>query len=393
MPSGLPRDLRVLFVTYTVPWRPRYGGALRCHGVIKELAKRCDLHVAFAGNDPAAVEAFLAWSDESDVTRHTLTPDPGWQSVADGRASITTKAILDKGKYYGALQQLAQDIQPQVIWHFEVQSLRRTGLLHPRLTVLDYCDVRWWKQRRLAQQASGGARIQGLLKAAVLHLDDVQLALRVRHSVVASPAEVRLLRPARNVSALPNGFDFPATLPPVSRESKRLLFYGSLFYKPNEDGVRWLCREVWPLIRAQDPEAQLDVVGLGKEALSDIIGMPGVTFHGFVDDLDAMIAQAAALVVPLRVAGGTRIKILEAWAKGLPVVSTTIGAEGLAAQDGITALLGDTPEAFAARCLTVLGDAEMRQRLAVSGYEHGRRTYDWSVIGLSIEELLGKLSE
>jgi glycosyltransferase involved in cell wall biosynthesis len=214
--------------------------------------------------------------------------------------------------------------------------------------------------------------------------------LRVRHSVVASPAEINLLWPARQVSALPNGFDFPAAAPSPSPISHRLLFYGSLFYSPNADGIRWMCREVWPLVKGRRPHAQLDVVGLGHEALADLADAPGVTFHGFVEDLDAPIRQAAALVVPLRVAGGTRIKILEAWAKGLPVISTTIGAEGLAACDGESVLLGDTAEAFADRCVDILDDIGLRRRLALAGYEHGRSKFDWSVVNRAIDRVLAE---
>ena len=76
--------------------------------------------------------------------------------------------------------------------------------------------------------------------------------------------------PRGHVSVLPNGFDFPAAAPPPSPISNRLLFYGSLFYRPNADGIRWMCREVWPLVKARRPDAQLDVVGLGQEALADL---------------------------------------------------------------------------------------------------------------------------
>lgn len=386
------RRPRVLYVTYTVPWNPRYGGALRCFGVIRALAACCDLHVAFAGDDPGSREAFMTWSAPANLTRHALLANNGWDNVSDRSASRSVQAAVGKGKYSGALKALWHALEPDIIWYFEVETLRRTTLLRNVPVVLDHCDVRWRKQMRQAQLETGRNRWQALFKAGLLRVDDLQLSLRVRHSLVASPDEVSLLWPARGVSVLPNGFDFPLTAPQPSANSNRLLFYGSLFYKPNADGVRWLCQEVWPLILARRPDARLDVVGLGHEALADLTRTPGVTFHGFVDDLEVLQRQAAALVVPLRVAGGTRIKILEAWAKGLPVVSTTIGAEGLAAQDGVTVLLGDAPEAFAARCLTVLEDGNERQRLAVAGYEHGRSRYEWSVIGLEIENLLLRFS-
>jgi len=380
---------RVLYVTYIVPWRPRYGGALRCSGVIQGLAARCDLHVALASDAAPEIEAFLTWSAPSNVTRHVLSPVPRWDGVDDGRASRTIRAAIGRGKYHSALQQLERTLRPDIVWFFEVEVLRRTGLPSNAPAILDHCDVRWRKQLRLAHLETGAGRSLAFLKAALLRLDDAQLAMRVAHSLVASQEEVRLLWPARSVSVLPNGFHFQSTAPSRLSDNHRLLFLGSLFYRPNADGVRWLCREVWSLVRARLPAATLDVVGLGQETLTDLMAIPGVTFHGFVDDLDGLLSQAAALVVPLRIGGGTRIKILEAWAKGLPVVSTTVGAEGLAAQDGVTALLGDTPATFAANCVAILEDRELRQRLTAAAYDHGRRWFDWTAVWHSLDPIIG----
>jgi hypothetical protein len=358
--------------------------------VISGLVQRSELHVAFAGDDPESVEAFATWAAPGNLTRHVLVAGTGWNRVDDWRASRSVEAALGRGKYCANLQRLTERLQPDVVWYFEVEALRRTGLPVHGSTVLDHCDVRWRKQLRLAQLRTGLPGGWALAKAALLRLDDVQLAMRVKHSLVASPAEVGLLWPARAVSVLPNGCAFPATAPPVTADSNRLIFYGSLFYGPNVDGIRWMCREVWPLIRRHRPDARLDIVGLGHEALAELADVPGVTFHGFVGDLDAIIRQAAALVVPLRVGGGTRVKILEAWAKGLPVVSTTVGAEGLGARDGESLLLGDAAKAFATRCVHVLENADLRRRLAAAGYEHGSRKFDWSVIHAGIEDVLGQ---
>lgn len=384
---------RVLYVTYVIPWRPRFGGALRCYGVIRGLAECSDLHVAFASSDLGAIEAFQSWPAPTNVTRHVLSPSPGWEMVDDRHASRTFRAAIGRGKYGSALRKLELEIQPDIVWYYEVGSLRRTSLPRFATTILDHIDVRWRKQMRFAKVEKGPRRQRSLLKAALLRIDDVQFALRVGHSLVASPNEVDLLWPAHTVSVVPNGYDFPATPPPKRPESQKLLFFGSLFYAPNADGVRWMCQEVWPLVLAQKPDAQLDIVGLGLEALPDLIQTPSVNFHGFVDDLNVMIEQAAALVVPLRVGGGTRIKILEAWAKGLPVVSTTIGAEGLAAEDGVTLLLGDTAEIFAAQCFDCLEDPDLQYRLAAAGYKHCRQMFDWQIVNSAISMVLDRCSQ
>ncbi len=371
---------RIVYVTYTVPWNPRYGGAIRCRGIIEGLAEQSDLHVAFAGSTPSDIETFLKLPVPNNITRHVLLPNPGWEGVDDWKGSRTINAYVGLGMYRRSFINLIKVIKPDLNWYFEVESVRRTAVLRGVPTVLDYCDLRSRKQMRQSRYEAGLKQVAGIAKAMLLHLDDVLIATRFTRSVVASPDEIGLLWPMRNVTVLPNGYYFPSSPPPISAGCQRLLFYGSLFYKPNKDGVRWLCREVWPLIIDQMPEAQLDIAGLGGEGMSELSNIPGVNVLGFVDDLDPLIRQSAALVVPLRVGGGTRIKILEAWAKGLPVVSTNIGAEGLSIQDGKTGLIGDTTEEFAGQCISILQNATIRNQLASAGYEYGHQNFSWEII-------------
>ncbi len=392
MVASLERPPRILYITYTVPWNPRYGGAMRCLGIIEGLAKRSELHVAFAGDNPADIEAFLSWTAPECISRYALTQDTSWDGIDDWQASRSFRATRGKGKYYQAFTELVDILQPDLIWYFEVEALRRTGAANLKSAVLDHCDVRWRKMLRSARQASGLHRIVSIAKAGVLRFDDVILSLRFRQSLVASPEEVGALLPARSITVLPNGFSYPERLPSRREPSLRLLFYGSLFYKPNSDGVRWMCRDVWPLVKARCADAQLDIVGLGGENLSDLAGIPGVTLYGFVGDLDAMIRQSAAMILPIQWGGGTRIKILEAWAKGLPVISTSAGAEGFLDQTDKSMLIGDTPVEFADNCLLLLENLMRGQQLAEAGHEYGRRNFDWPSVHSVLYEVLYELA-
>lgn len=275
---------------------------MRCYGIIEGLAARGELHVVFAGNSPSDIRSFLHDEIDLQLERHVLEPGRGWENVDDWHASKSIRSAFGRGKYHHALRQLVREIAPDVVWYFEAESVNRTYPVRAIPTVLDHCDVRWRKKLRLAR-LENDHQARGVGKAMFLRLDDIRLSFLMGHSLIASADEVGLLWPVKNVSVLPNGYDF-SRVPLVPQASHRLLFYGSLFYQPNADGVRWMCREVWPLIKARNPEAQLDIVGLGHEALADLGDIPGVTFYGFVDDLDVMMRQSAALVVPLRVGGG-----------------------------------------------------------------------------------------
>jgi glycosyltransferase involved in cell wall biosynthesis len=146
----------------------------------------------------------------------------------------------------------------------------------------------------------------------------------------------------------------------------RLLFVATLGCYPNADGAVFLCREVIPALRQlTGREVHVDMVGSGATDSVRALGEEaGVHLHGYVDNLDEYYASADVAVVPLRTGGGTRIKILEAFAYGVPVVSTSLGAEGLEAVPDEHLLLGDTPEAFARACLRIKDDSAFAKALA-----------------------------
>jgi glycosyltransferase involved in cell wall biosynthesis len=147
-----------------------------------------------------------------------------------------------------------------------------------------------------------------------------------------------------------------------------LLFVGSLTYEPNIDALEWFAAEVLPAVRRAVPGAVLRIVGQGRSPrVERLAGVPGVELVGEVTSVSPELARASVSVVPLRFGGGTRIKILEALAHGVPVVSTTIGAEGLGLRHGEHALLADTSTEIAAACVCLLDDPAEGVRLAERG--------------------------
>jgi glycosyltransferase involved in cell wall biosynthesis len=198
---------------------------------------------------------------------------------------------------------------------------------------------------------------------------------------VASPRDRDRLvgRLGCRVRTLPNAVR-PGGIELASRPARAdhtLLFVGTLGYYPNEDAVVHFCTEVLPLIRrgATRP-VRLLVAGPGAQArLASVASLPGVTLLGMVEDLARCYAAADAVVVPLRAGGGTRIKLLEAFAHGRPVISTPLGAEGIDVTHGNEALIAADPVAFAECCLAVLENPAYGARLAASGRELWRRAH------------------
>ena len=168
-----------------------------------------------------------------------------------------------------------------------------------------------------------------------------------------------------NVTVIPNTYPRPQSPigDPAAEKPPVLLFQGNLGYPPNIDAAQWLATEIAPLIRASEPATELRLVGRPGANVSQL-HRPGVlTVVGEVPTMDNELARAVVAVVPIRYGSGTRIKILESFAHRIPVVSTTLGAEGLEVEDDVHLLLADEPAAFAAATVRLLGDPRLRQRL------------------------------
>ncbi len=202
-----------------------------------------------------------------------------------------------------------------------------------------------------------------------VHLPNVMRPLPPRAMGVPDPSSPLAPEPSSPVGAEPSSL--------VAADPRGMLFLGTLDYLPNEDGVAFFVGEVLPLLRAADAAMTLRVVGVGlPPSLAGLAAVPGVTLVGPVPETAPEFARAGMLVVPLRAGSGSRIKILEAFQHGTPVVSTAKGAEGLAVVNGEQLLLADSPADLAAACLTLAADPALRQRLATNARgwverEHG----------------------
>ena len=210
---------------------------------------------------------------------------------------------------------------------------------------------------------------------------------RVFLSNPADAASVRAQHRGARIELLPNVVMPPAVAADVARKPMRMLFLGTLSYLPNEDGVEWFIREILPKVRAIEPLMRLQVAGVGlPEDLVPILARDGVDFVGEVQDVGPEYASAGMLVVPLRAGSGTRIKILEAFSHGTPVVSTSIGAAGLRVTDGEHLLIADLPDAFATCCARLARDAALRESLA-------RNAARWVAQHHSVEVMHGIIAD
>ena len=169
----------------------------------------------------------------------------------------------------------------------------------------------------------------------------------------------------------------------------RIAFIGTTHVDANRDGLRYFMRDIYPLVRQQVPDLEVDIVG-GEPPADDpsLRRAPGRDRHGVRRRRPRLHGPATALIVPLRSGGGTRLKILEGLSFGVPTISSTIGAEGLDLVNGEHLLLADDPASFAAAVVRVLRDPELRERLSVAGRRVVEEHYDWRSQAPRFQELL-----
>lgn len=197
------------------------------------------------------------------------------------------------------------------------------------------------------------------------------------------------------MTVISTGVDTNFFRPDSSKEvPHRLVFCGSMDWMPNEDGVLYFVRSILPLIRKAVPDVEFTVIGRRpSEKLRAAIGSePGVQFTGRVEDIRPFVHEGSVYVVPLRIGSGTRLKIFEAMAMGKAIVSTTIGAEGLPVNDGSDILLADTPEEFAKKVISLLGDPAQRRRLGETARELVEQRYSWGSVAAEFDAVLQRLT-
>jgi glycosyltransferase involved in cell wall biosynthesis len=199
----------------------------------------------------------------------------------------------------------------------------------------------------------------------------------------------------RRVSEIPTGVDVPSFTPPRERENGHkadLVFVGSMDWLPNIDGCNYFVKEILPLIREKRPECTLAIVGRspGSSILEMARNDPKIFVSGTVPDIRPYFWGSSVSVVPLRIGGGTRLKIFEAMAAQTPVVSTTVGAEGLPVVHGRNLYLADTPEAFANYCLAMLNSEASRKQMARNAFEMVSSQFSWEHAARVFEAILEK---
>jgi glycosyltransferase involved in cell wall biosynthesis len=273
-----------------------------------------------------------------------------------------------------------------VVW---VHTLRTANLfsIHrwPR-SVLDLDDIQSQLYASKARAEIGTIRSLLDYRMSLIWRRREQL-LQDRFSAISvcSENDRQYLGKASNVQVVPNGVATPPHPPHHSPSvPPRLGFIGSFEYSPNRNGIEWFIKNVWPQIKRNAPVARLRLIGSGSNRGFPLMGLD-IDGLGYLEDPTAEIASWAAMIVPIKFGGGTRVKIVEAFSRMCPVVSTKLGAFGYEVCDGNELLIADSVEEFRAACLRLMADPHLGMKLSENAWKRYLREWTWDTLGEAVE--------
>jgi hypothetical protein len=247
-------------------------------------------------------------------------------------------------------------------------------------------DVRLRSARAMIRQ--GLAAAQSMKNAGDWQAIQHSVAREVDRVVLCSEADVQRSEMPNAVS-IPNTYARPAFAVGTEEvgEPPVLLLQGSLNYTPNMDAVDFLVEDIAPKLWTKVPGLEIRLVGKPTVGVQTRHKPPAITVVGKVPDMEPELERADLVVVPLRIGSGTRLKILESFANRIPVVATTIGADGLDVQHGVHLLIADTADDFANACHRLLSDLELRKRMVDAAQQLFLKRYEWAVAKVQLQQL------
>ena len=393
---------RILVVTQDFPWPVVSGSLIRLTAVMDALAELGDIDLfSFVSENRADP---VGEPDGVPVRRFAsaVYRERGFPPLLRARwlASQAPIAVVtrDFGDVRAAFESW-RDTGYNLVWFSKAHTYEALG--RPRLgpTVVDLDDLEDQKIRASVSGSIGStrrargtvgtalARVQSLMDAARWTRLQRRIAGETDAVVVCSEIDARRLG-VGNARVVPNGYPEPARpLGASAGHDEVVLFAGLLPYPPNLDAARWLAGGIAPRLRALTPDVRVRLVGTTSPQVLALHRPPLVEVVGRVPSMDTELATARVVAVPVRFGSGTRVKILEAFAHRIPVVSTALGAEGLDVVHGRHLLVADDESSFAEACARLLDDRELAGELTEAAHELYLRRHSWSASRSAVREL------
>jgi glycosyltransferase involved in cell wall biosynthesis len=391
--------MRILFLSQVLPYPLDAGPKIRAYFTLRHLAGRHEivlLSFARSTDSPEAIEHLRSIC--RDVVTVPMTRTAMQEAWSGARSLVTGEPFLIARDRRA---RMLEAVESTVAAHGPFDAVHADQLwMAPYATHARRCSPNAASMRLILDQHNAVFQIPrrmaldepNLLKRKFLGYEsekmaryEIQACGEFDHVVFVTAQD----RAALRSRGLPEAPDTRESIIPISVEApdlperrlnggvKRVTFLGGLHWPPNADGVQWFIREIWPRVRAGAERSVFTVIGKLPPGWTGACPDASVDFRGYVGDPEPILADTSVFVVPLRSGGGMRVKILDAWSRAIPVVSTAVGAEGLELRDGENILLADEPKAFADEIVRLLNDPALAGRAGDQGRLTVESHYDW----------------
>jgi glycosyltransferase involved in cell wall biosynthesis len=405
MGTGPAKRPRLLFLCHALPYPPDEGFHIRAYHLLRLLSGAFDVTALFFYRhamrpDEASVRRGVggleklaevhAFPVPQSLSRARFVRDH-LRSVLTG--SPYTRYVYDSTGFRRALIELLCTRTFDLVHVDSLDLCAYLPFLEDVPVCLGHHNVESSLLRRRADvERSRPVRRYLELQARLVEREERRWCPAVALNVVVSEVDrdqLTAIAPGAKSLVVPNGVD-TTVLRPATRSSG-ILFVGGHGWAPNREAMRHFCENVLPHIRTRHPDVPVTWVGRTPERVQrEYADRFGIHVTGYVDDIAPWLAEAACYVAPLLTGGGTRLKILDAWAAGQAVVSTSIGCEGLDARDGENILIRDDPAQFAAAVCQVVEDSSLRRSVGSAARATAEALYDWDVVARTlVPEYLG----
>jgi len=391
--------LSILFLTHRLPFPPDRGDRIRSYHLIRHLAQRHRISLASIVDHPPE-HAYVRHLETLCGSVDLVSVNPRWRKVAAACYFPTTVPLtlpLFASPVLRARVAHRLRTNPFDLIFVYSSAMAQYVLSHGSVVkVIDFIDADSQKWFDYAVRAAWPMKAVYWREGVLLRRYERRVAQVCAHGFAASERETEILRriaPHIPFTTIVNGVNLPA-VGRSSPPSRRLVFTGVMDYQPNVDAMTYFVRDIFPLVRARVPDAELAIVG--QRPTREVLRLgrsSGVTVTGWVPNVAPYLESAAVFVAPLRIARGVQNKILEAMAAGVAVVCSSAGLNGFDAVPGRDLLVGDTPDMFAAQVALLLIDADRREELRRSAGQFVRQHHGWDEHLDRLESVLVDVTE
>lgn len=386
--------MKIVFVTHLLPYPPNDGGRIGFYNPLKYLSRNHDIVLVTQVDESNAKYIDALKGVSAEVISFVETGTAFWRKMR----GVVGRPPGTASKYYSCrfgrlLRETIARVKPDIV---EIQHLNSAAYLPDCIgfpVILREHNVEYKVWERQAEIATGfGAKHAMRYLARRVRKYEAEMAPKFARCVMVSEADERYLRdvaPSARILTIPSGVDceYFQPNPKVEERSFSMVLTGSFSWKPKQHNLRILLTEIYPRIRAKAPKAKLAIVGKGvPPELKQLADANGVMVSGAVEDVRPYVQSASLVLNYLESGGGIALKVLEAMAMRKPVLSNSLGCEGIAVQHGRDVFLADGTAKFADAAVMLLQDARRRKSIADGGYTTVQNLYAWSQLAGAFDQ-------